>query len=95
MDISLETLEENDGEYHTEKSFLVFLDYRFNAIYVDVLTTNADVFYKILNRNGQLLQENYHLSKRNKISLDPFPSDLYIIEVSDGIHTITKKILRF
>ena len=77
-----------------ETTFSVYLHQRLNVIYIDLHRNDANVFYKIYNRKRKLVKEKYNLSQRNTLSLHSFPTDLYIIEVSDGIHKVVKTILK-
>ena len=77
-----------------ETPFSVYLHQKLDVIYIDLHKSDANVCYKIYNRKRKLIKEEYNLSQRNTLSLHSFPTDLYIIEVSDDIHKVVKTILK-
>ncbi|WP_299439654.1 T9SS type A sorting domain-containing protein [uncultured Aquimarina sp.] len=78
-----------------EHTFSVYSNELLNAIYIDLHTDDSKAFYIVYNIKGQVIKEDYDLSRRNTLSLNPFPSGLYTIEINDRAHKVVKKVLKF
>jgi len=78
-----------------EHTFSVYSNEIENAIYIDLHANDPNICYTVYNKNGEVVKENHNLSKRNTLSLHPFPSGLYTIEITGRKKTIVKKILKF
>ncbi|WP_109301265.1 endonuclease [Aquimarina sp. AU474] len=52
---------------------------------------NRELSYKLMDMNGRLVKSG--IAKRNRIELDEVISGLYVLETSDGGHTITQKVV--
>ncbi len=52
---------------------------------------NREISFRLMDMNGRLVKSG--LVQRNRIALDEVISGLYILETSDGGHTITQKVV--
>ncbi|WP_108803529.1 T9SS type A sorting domain-containing protein [Aquimarina sp. Aq107] len=86
---------QNDLKETLEYTFSVYLIQSSNAIYIDLDEEDANVSYVLYNKEGQIIKSKNNLSIRNKLSLNPFPSGMYKVEVTDNVNKISKEILKF
>ncbi len=86
---------QNDLKETLEYTFSVYLIQSSNAIYIDLDEEDANVSYVLYNKEGQIIKSKNNLSRRNKLSLNPFPSGMYKVEVTDNVNKISKEILKF
>ncbi|MDH7446895.1 T9SS type A sorting domain-containing protein [Aquimarina sp. 2201CG14-23] len=77
-----------------KNTFSVYSNELANAIYIDLHSDDSSVFYVVYDKKGEIVKENRNLSKRNTLSLHPFPSGLYTIEINGSNKTVVKTILR-
>ncbi|WP_405207756.1 T9SS type A sorting domain-containing protein [Aquimarina sp. LLG6339-5] len=86
---------QNDLKETLEYAFSVYLIQSSNVIYIDLDKEDANVSYVLYNKEGQIIKSKNKLAKRNKLSLNPFPSGMYRVEVTDNVNKISKEILKF
>ncbi|WP_299185796.1 T9SS type A sorting domain-containing protein [uncultured Aquimarina sp.] len=86
---------QNDLKETLEYTFSVYLIQSSNAIYIDLDEEDANVSYVLYNKEGQIIKSKNNLSRRNKLSLNSFPSGMYKVEVTDNVNKISKEILKF
>ncbi len=63
-------------------------------VYIDLCNLSSMMSYEILNRQGQIIQENKNLIIRNTISLKTLPSGLYTVKVKSKNTVMIKKFLK-
>ncbi|SEL34567.1 Por secretion system C-terminal sorting domain-containing protein [Aquimarina amphilecti] len=93
--MDIQTILQDDLKETLAYTFSVYLNQSLNAIYIDLETEDTEVSYTIYDKKGQIIKSCHNLSRRNKLSLNSFPSGVYKVEVMDDLHKITKEVLRF
>jgi len=95
IDVDAESRYYNNLSDTKEQTFSVYSNELLNAIYIDIHTDDSNAFYIVYNIKGQIVKEEYDLSRRNTLSLNSFPSGLYTVEVNDSLRKVVKKVLKF
>lgn len=78
-----------------DHTFSVYPNVLENTIYVDVDQNYSNVFYQVMDNKGNIMKEQHNLANQNTISLQQFPSGVYIILISGRRKTVLRKILKF
>ncbi|WP_299244951.1 T9SS type A sorting domain-containing protein [uncultured Aquimarina sp.] len=93
--MNIQSIHQDNSEETLYDTFSVYLNQPLNAIYIDLDTEDTNVSYIVYDKKGQIIKEKYNLSKRNTLSLNPFPSGLYTIVINDRRNKVIKKVLKF
>lgn len=81
-------------EVITEKNINVWPNPTSNLLNVDLLnTTNGEVTLKLIDITGRVVKEIQAQNKTNQIQVDSLSSGMYLLEVTQGRNSFSKKII--
>ncbi len=63
-------------------------------IYIDFERRTSTAYYKVVNKQGQIVYQNNNPIVRNTVTLNALPAGIYTVEVGNKDIVKTKKFLR-